>query len=46
MTIVGLGQVGSRLARRLTADGAVLTVTDVDAAKKELAAELGGEYAS
>jgi leucine dehydrogenase len=39
-TIVGLGQVGSRLARRLTADGAVLTVTDIDAGKRSLADEL------
>lgn len=43
-TIVGLGQVGSRLARRLAADGAVLTVTDIDAGKRALADELGATW--
>ena len=43
-TIVGLGQVGSRLARRLTTEGARLVVTDVDPAKRSLAAELGAEW--
>ncbi|WP_295779540.1 Glu/Leu/Phe/Val dehydrogenase family protein [uncultured Microbacterium sp.] len=41
ITIAGLGQVGSRLAERLAAEGAVLTVTDVNPAKRALAAELG-----
>jgi leucine dehydrogenase len=44
MTIVGLGQVGSRLARRLGQDGVKLTVTDVDASKRDLAAEVGAEW--
>ncbi|MBK5305063.1 MAG: amino acid dehydrogenase [Frankiaceae bacterium] len=44
MTIVGLGQVGSRLARRLGQDGVKLTVTDVDAGKREIAAEVGAEW--
>jgi leucine dehydrogenase len=46
MTVVGLGQVGSRLARRLGADGAKLTVTDVDPGKRDLAAEVGAEWVS
>jgi leucine dehydrogenase len=44
ITIVGLGQVGGRLARLLARDGAVLTVTDVDLGKKDLAGELGAEW--
>lgn len=44
IVISGLGQVGGRLARALTADGARLTVTDVDASKKALAAELGARW--
>jgi leucine dehydrogenase len=40
ITIAGLGQVGSRLAIRLAAEGAVLTVTDVNPAKRHLASEL------
>ncbi len=45
LTISGLGQVGSRLAERLASDGAVLTVTDVNPAKRELAASLGASWA-
>ncbi len=44
ITIAGLGQVGSRLAERLAAEGAVLTVTDVNPAKRALAAELGASW--
>jgi len=44
ITISGLGQVGSRLAVRLSAEGAVLTVTDVNPAKLDLAAELGARW--
>jgi leucine dehydrogenase len=44
MTIVGLGQVGSRLARRLNQDGVKLTVTDVDAGKRNIATEVGAEW--
>jgi leucine dehydrogenase len=43
--IVGLGQVGSRVARRLAADGAVLVVSDIDASKHALADELGAAWA-
>jgi leucine dehydrogenase len=43
-TVVGLGQVGSRLATRLTEEGAVLTVTDVYPAKRALAEQLGAEW--
>lgn len=45
VTISGLGQVGSRLAVRLAAEGARLTVTDVNPAKRDLAAELGAQWA-
>ncbi len=45
ITVSGLGQVGSRLAVRLAAEGAVLTVTDVNPAKRDLAAELGAAWA-
>ncbi|MDZ8171999.1 Glu/Leu/Phe/Val dehydrogenase family protein [Microbacterium xanthum] len=44
ITVSGLGQVGSRLAVRLATDGAVLTVTDVDPAKRDLATQLGASW--
>nr|WP_274637939.1 Glu/Leu/Phe/Val dehydrogenase family protein [Microbacterium bovistercoris] len=44
ITISGLGQVGSRLAQRLSAEGAILTVTDVNPAKKETATRLGATW--
>lgn len=44
ITISGLGQVGGRLARLLAADGAQLTVTDVNPARRELADELGATW--
>lgn len=44
ITVSGLGQVGSRLAVRLSVEGAVLTVTDVNPAKRDLAAELGARW--
>ncbi|MEX0151017.1 Glu/Leu/Phe/Val dehydrogenase family protein [Microbacterium sp. LMI1-1-1.1] len=44
ITIAGLGQVGSRLAERLTAEHAALTVTDVNPAKRALAAQLGAAW--
>ena len=43
--IIGLGQVGSRVARRLAADGATLVVSDIDASKRRLADELGAAWA-
>ncbi len=45
ITISGLGQVGSRLAVRLSAEGAILTATDVAPAKRQLAADLGAAWA-
>lgn len=44
VVISGLGQVGGRLARALAADGARLTVTDVNLQRQALAAELGAEW--
>ncbi|MBQ9918659.1 MAG: Glu/Leu/Phe/Val dehydrogenase family protein [Microbacterium sp.] len=44
ITVAGLGQVGGRLAARLATEGAVLTVTDVNPAKRALAAELGAAW--
>ncbi|MDD7944660.1 Glu/Leu/Phe/Val dehydrogenase dimerization domain-containing protein [Microbacterium sp. NE2HP2] len=44
VTIAGLGQVGSRLAMQLAAEGAELTVTDVNPAKRELATSLGATW--
>ena len=44
VAIVGLGQVGGRLARRLAAEGARLVVTDIDTSKRDLAAELGAAW--
>lgn len=44
VTIVGLGRVGSHLARQLAAEGAHLIVTDVDPAKRALADELDATW--
>ncbi|ADB52798.1 Glu/Leu/Phe/Val dehydrogenase family protein [Conexibacter woesei] len=44
VAVLGLGQVGGRIARRLAARGAALTVSDVDPAKQALAAELGATW--
>ena len=44
ITISGMGQVGSRLAVRLSAEGALLTVTDVNPAKRDLALQLGAAW--
>ena len=44
ITISGLGQVGSHLAVRLAAEGAHLTITDVNPAKRDLAQELGADW--
>ena len=42
--IIGLGQVGSRVARRIRHDGASLVVTDTDPAKRSLGNELGAQW--
>jgi leucine dehydrogenase len=39
--VIGLGQVGGRIARRLAEQGARLTLCDVDPARRALANELG-----
>lgn len=44
ITISGLGQVGGRLAERLAAEGAILSVTDVNPSKRDLAARLGAAW--
>jgi leucine dehydrogenase len=45
ISVIGLGQVGSRVARRLAAAGAALVVSDIDASKRRLAEELGASWA-
>jgi leucine dehydrogenase len=42
VTIVGVGRVGSRLARRLSRAGAKLVLADIDEGKRRLADELPG----
>jgi leucine dehydrogenase len=44
VVVVGLGHVGGRLAERLVARGARLTVSDADPGKRELAARLGAAW--
>lgn len=44
ITIVGLGHVGSSLAKRLATEGAQLTLSDINEAKQELARELGASW--
>ena len=44
VVVLGLGHVGSRLARRLADAGARLTVADVDESKRALAEELGARW--
>lgn len=43
--VIGLGQVGERLARRLAAAGVKLTVSDIDTGKQAIASELGADWA-
>jgi leucine dehydrogenase len=45
-SVVGLGQVGARIARRLADEGAQLTVTDIDPSRRALASELGASWVS
>jgi leucine dehydrogenase len=42
--VIGLGQVGARLASRLTAAGVELTVTDIDPEKRKVADKLGARW--
>jgi len=42
--VVGLGSVGSRLARMLADDGAELVVADVDASRRTLADRIGADW--
>jgi leucine dehydrogenase len=44
IVIAGLGHVGSKLARRLADAGAELALSDIDPAKRSLAAELSAEW--
>ncbi len=44
VVILGLGHVGSELARRLHAAGARLTLSDIDPAKRALADQLGATW--
>jgi leucine dehydrogenase len=44
--VIGLGHVGSRLARRCARAGATLTLADVDERKRGLADELGARWAA
>ena len=44
VAVVGLGHVGTRLARSLAEDGASLILSDVDDSKRSLAVELGAEW--
>lgn len=44
VTVSGLGQVGGRLAQRLADDGATLTVTDIDPARRRFAASIGATW--
>jgi leucine dehydrogenase len=44
VTVVGLGHVGERLARRLADHGAELIVSDIDERKRRLAGELGASW--
>lgn len=42
--VSGLGQVGSRIATALAGEGGILTVSDVDVRKRELATTLGARW--
>jgi len=42
--VIGLGHVGARLAERLAADGAELSVCDIDESKRALAERLGADW--
>jgi leucine dehydrogenase len=42
--VLGIGQVGGDVARRLAREGAVLTLSDIDPSKRGLATELGADW--
>jgi leucine dehydrogenase len=44
VSIVGLGQVGGRVAKRCAAEGARLIVADIDPARRRLAEQLGARW--
>ncbi|GAA2197957.1 Glu/Leu/Phe/Val dehydrogenase dimerization domain-containing protein [Streptomyces bangladeshensis] len=44
LAVAGLGRVGTELARLLAAEGAALTVTDVDQDKRKTGHELGADW--
>src|SRR5919201_19742 len=44
VTVVGLGHVGSRLAERLSADGAELGISDIDPKKRKFAEQIGARW--
>jgi leucine dehydrogenase len=46
IAVIGLGHVGSRVAKRLARAGASLMVSDVDAGKQRVAGELGARWMS
>jgi leucine dehydrogenase len=46
IAVVGLGRVGAGLARLLAAEGAALTVTDIDPDKQKISGELGAVWRS
>ncbi len=46
VAVVGVGRVGSRLAKRLARAGANLIVSDIDESRRELAKSLGAKWAA
>ncbi|HET9121812.1 MAG TPA: Glu/Leu/Phe/Val dehydrogenase dimerization domain-containing protein [Solirubrobacterales bacterium] len=44
VAVVGLGHVGSRLAERLSSEGAELSLSDIDPGKREVAEALGARW--
>src|SRR5437763_16195003 len=44
--VIGLGHVGSRVAKRCARAGALLTVADVDGRKRTVAEQLGARWAN
>jgi leucine dehydrogenase len=46
VSIIGLGHVGGRVARRCASEGARLLVADIDPSKRRLAEELGADWST